>query len=134
VRPPMIRGLRAVVAEGATGRQAVDKEWFSETYGWRGWIQERVEYVQYGITDFLTDASPPVPLRAAVAEAPATRFLLITAGTVDDERNAAAYVESGAPDRVAVWNVEGAGHTRGWVTQPLEWQAHVVDFLDENLT
>jgi uncharacterized protein len=62
--------IRAVVAEGATARQAADKAWLSDVYGWRGWLQEQVEKVQYGITDYLTEASPPIALRSAVANAP----------------------------------------------------------------
>ena len=52
--------IGAVVAEGATGRRAADKDWYSDAYGWRGWLQERLENVQDGITDYLTAASPPI--------------------------------------------------------------------------
>ena len=125
--------IRAVVAEGATGRRAADKEWFSEVYGWRGWLQERLETVQDGVTDFLTAASPPISLRQAVINAPDTQFLLVTAGNVDDEGHAASFIQSGATDRVTVWNVDGADHTGGYATQPDEWQQHIVEFLDEAL-
>jgi len=126
--------IRAVVAEGATARTAVDKEWLSDAYGWRGGIQQRLEAVQYGITDVLTDASPPISLRSAVAESTGTRFLLVTAGNVEDEGHAASHIRSGAEERVAVWNVAGAGHTRGYATQPDEWTRRVVSFLDRNLS
>jgi uncharacterized protein len=125
--------VRAVVAEGATARRAADKEWLSDAYGWRGWVQERLEYLQDGVTDFLTEASPPLTLRAAVADAPDTRFLLITAGTVSDEGRAASYIRSAASDRVTVWTVDGADHTGGYESRPDEWRARVVAFLDENL-
>lgn len=125
--------IRAVVAEGATGRQAADKAWLSDTYGWRGWIQEGLEAIQRGITDYLSEASPPISLRQAVRSAPATHFLLITAGEVADEGHAAAFVRSGAPGRVDVWQVEGADHTDGYETQPDEWLRRVIDFLDEHL-
>ncbi len=125
--------IRAVVAEGATGRRAADKDWYSDTYGWRGWLQERLETVQDGITDYLTAASPPIPLREAVVAAPDTQFLLITAGNADDEGHAATFIQSGAPERVAVWTVDGADHTGGYDTQPSDWRQHVVDFLDERL-
>ena len=126
--------IRAVVAEGATARQAADKAWLSDTYGWRGWLQEQLEKVQYGITDYLTDASPPVSLRSAVTQASDTHFLLITGGNLDDEAHAASYTRSGANDRVVVWNVEGAGHTGGFDTAPDDWQQRVVGFLDERLS
>ncbi len=125
--------IHAVVAEGATARQAHDKAWLSDIYGWRGWLQEQLEKVRYAITDYLTDASAPVSLRSAVAGAGQARVLLITAGNVDDEAHAAAYIRTGAPDRVSVWNVEGADHTGGYETRPDEWQRRVIDFLDATL-
>lgn len=60
-------------------------------------------------------------------------MLLITAGDVADEQHAAAVIRSAAPERVGVWNVVDAGHTDGYDTAPAEWEAHVVDFLDEHL-
>jgi dienelactone hydrolase len=125
--------ISAVVAEGATARRAADKEWLSDDYGWRGWIQERLEYVQDGITDALTDAFPPTPLRSAVVDASDTHFLLITAGNVSDEGHAASFIRSGAPERVTVWNVDGADHTGGYDTEPEQWEQHVMEFLDEHL-
>ncbi len=125
--------IRVVVAEGATGRTASDKTWYSDTYGWRGWVQEKIDTVQFGITDLLTDASPPPSLRSAVAAATDTAFLLVTAGKVQDEAHAAAHLASAAAERVTVWNVDGAGHTRGWDTRPQEWERRVTGFLDANL-
>lgn len=125
--------IRAVVAEGATARRSSDKAWLSDVYGWRGAIQERIEAAQYGVTDLLTAASPPTPLRTAVAGAPDTRFLLITVGNVDDEGRAAAHIRSGSPDQVEVWTVGGAGHTGGFDAGPAEWQRRVVGFLDRTL-
>jgi dienelactone hydrolase len=125
--------VRAVVAEGATGRRAADKAWYSDAYGWRGWLQEWFETVQYGVVDLLTEASPPIALRTAVERAADTRFLLITAGEVADEARAAAHIRDAAPDRVALWTVEGAGHTDGLDTQPRRWGSVVVDFLDAAL-
>ena len=110
-------------------RAGIDRD----AYGWRGWVQERVEDVQDGVTDYLTEASPPIPWRAAVTDAHAARFLLITAGNVDDERRAASFLQSAASDRVAVWNVVGADHTGGDATRPDEWRQRVVAFLDQSL-
>ena len=125
--------IRAVVAEGATARQADDKEWLDDVYGWRGWVQQQVENLQDGVTDYLSESSPPISLRSAVVDASGARFLLITAGNVADEGHAAAYIRTGASDRVTVWNVDGAGHTDGYERQPDEWARRVVDFLDEAL-
>jgi dienelactone hydrolase len=121
--------LRAVVAEGATARNAADEAWLSDEFGLRGSAQEWLERVQDGVTDLLTSASIPTSSRAAVERSNGTRYLLITAGDVPDEGHAAAFVESGAPDRVETWAVEGAGHTGGLRTAPDEWAERVTAFL-----
>jgi hypothetical protein len=125
--------IAAVVAEGATGRTAADKSWFSDEYGWRGAFQEQFEKAQFWVVDYLTESSPPISLRPAVANSGDTSFLLITAGEVPDEGSAAEFIASAAPDRVDVWNVEGAAHTGGLRTEPVEWEQRVVAFLDTHL-
>ena len=39
--------IRAVVSEGATNRMSADRAWLSDEYGWRGVIQEGVEWLLY---------------------------------------------------------------------------------------
>jgi pimeloyl-ACP methyl ester carboxylesterase len=124
--------VRAVVAEGATARTAADKTWLSDAYGWRGWVQEQIERVQFGLTDLLTDASPPATLAASIAQADAS-FLLITAGRVADEGHAADHLAAAAPDRVTVWTVDDADHTGGLAVAPTEWERRVVEFFDDHL-
>jgi pimeloyl-ACP methyl ester carboxylesterase len=126
--------IRAVVAEGATARTAADKSWLSDTYGWRGWLQEQIERVQFGVTDLLTEASPPGTLASSIASARSTSFLLITAGRVADERHAADHLAAAAPDRLTVWEIEGADHTGGLDVAPTEWERRVVDFFDDHLS
>lgn len=41
------RRLRGVVAEGATGRTADDRAWLPAAYGFRGWVQQRVDDLTY---------------------------------------------------------------------------------------
>ena len=125
--------VRVVIAEGATARRAADKEWLSDTYGWRGRLQVAIEYVQDAVTDYFTEASPPTTLRSAVSSAHDTYFLLITGGNVDDEGHAAAFIASGAPERVTVWTIPGADHTDGYTTTPEEWGDRVVEFLERHL-
>jgi pimeloyl-ACP methyl ester carboxylesterase len=125
--------IAAVVAEGATGRSAADKSWLSDEYGWRGAVQEQFERVQFWVVDYLTESPPPISLRSAVANSDDTSFLLITAGEVPDERSAAEFIASTAPDRVDVWNVEGSTHTGGLRTEPVDWEQRVVAFLDTHL-
>lgn len=121
--------IRAVVAEGATGRTFEDLTWLSEIYGIRGAIQRGIDWLQYTLTDLLSDPGRPVPL-AEAAEAAAPRpILLITAGEVPDEGHAARHIEARAPGSVRVWTVPGAGHTGGLSTAPEEWESRVVDFL-----
>jgi fermentation-respiration switch protein FrsA (DUF1100 family) len=125
--------LRAVVAEGATARVAADEEWLSDRFGVRGLVQEQLERLQDRVTDVLTGARVPTALRTAVGRAGDTRYLLVTAGAVADERHAAAYVAAVAPERVQTWDVAGAAHTGGLDTAPAEWEARVVGFLAEAL-
>ena len=54
---------------------------------------------------------------------------MITAGEVPDEAAAAEFIVSGAPDRVETWNVDGARHTGGLTTDPLEWEFRFVGRL-----
>jgi dienelactone hydrolase len=125
--------LRAVVAEGATARVAADEAWLSDRHGLRGAFQEQLERVQDVVTDALTDASVPTSLRAAIEASGLTRYLLITAGNVPNEGDAAAYLAAAAPERVQVWTVEEAGHTGGLEVAPDEWTSRVVSFLSEAL-
>jgi dienelactone hydrolase len=126
------RRIAAVVAEGATGRTDADKRWFSRAFGWRGWMQERLEWVTYTTTDLLTSAGKPVPLATAVNAAPRTPILLIAAGQIGDERRVAADLAAHS-EAAVTWVVSGAGHTDALATRPAEWRKRVVDFLDRAL-
>jgi dienelactone hydrolase len=125
--------LRAVVAEGATNRVAGDWAWLSDAYGLRGSVQEAVHRVTYLLTDLLTDAGPPITLRAAVEAAAPRSVLLVAAGDVPDEGRAGESIRGGSPQTVELWIVPGAGHTDGLRTQPAEWERRVVDFFDKAL-
>ncbi len=122
--------VRAVVAEGATGRTAADKAWLSEEFGFRGLIQEGVDHLTYGLADLMTSAGPPLSLRDAVAAMAPRPVLLITAGEVPDERLAAQHLQAAALDGVEIWEIPGAEHTAGLATAPQEWVTRVLAFLD----
>ncbi|MGD9704265.1 MAG: alpha/beta hydrolase [Acidimicrobiia bacterium] len=126
-------GIRAVVAEGATGRTAADKAWMSDVYGVRGWVQERIEWMTFSLTDLLTAADPPIALHDAVAVAAPRPVLLIAAGNVSDEADAARFIGSASPTTVEIWQVPDTGHTDGLTTHPEEWEARVTTFLAEHL-
>jgi dienelactone hydrolase len=127
------RRIRAVVGEGVTNRTYADKGWLTEAHGFRGWLQQRLEWVLYSTTDLLTDAHPPIALRRAVGLAAPRRVLLITAGNVPDEAAAARWIQSASPGSVEVWVVPDTGHTGALHTHPEEWEAMVTAFLDQAL-
>jgi uncharacterized protein len=124
--------IAAVVAEGAVARTDSDKVWYREVYGFRGGIQVFLEWLQYTLTDFLTDASKPVSLADAVQKAERP-VLLITAGKVEEEQYAAAFIQKHAPDDVTIWNVPEAGHIQGLSVMPAEWESTVTVFLKRSL-
>ena len=127
--------IAGVVAEGATGRTAADHAWLSDVYGLRGAFTERWQgLLEFGLTDLLTSAGPPVSLHDAAARAAPREMLLVTAGNVDGERHAAHYIRSASPSTVSTWEVVGAGHTGGLATRPRLWTAHVVAFLQRTLS
>jgi dienelactone hydrolase len=125
--------IRAVVSEGVTGRTAADKGWLPRH--WRGWIQRGIDAVLYGTTDLLTEASPPIRLRDAVAEAAPRPVLLIAGGAVmgNAEVDADSWIRAASPDTVQVWVVPDTGHTAALRTQPQQWEARVIGFLDAAL-
>ncbi len=124
--------IRAVVAEGATGRTAADNDDVRpEDYA--STLERGVDWFMYGLTDLLTEASPPASLRSSVAASADTEFLLVAAGTVEAEVRAADSIRSADPRRVEVWTVARAAHTQGLATAPEAWERRVVGFLDGQL-
>lgn len=126
---PAVDDLCGAVAEGATARTAADVAWLSDEYGVRGFFQEGLDRLEYGLTDLLTPASSPRSLRSAVADAAPRHVLLIAAGREADEEHAARHVARAAPDRVEVWVAPGAGHAGVFDARRGEWVARVGDFL-----
>jgi hypothetical protein len=125
--------IRAVVAEGATARVTGDKAWLSDEHGWRGAVQERIDWLLYAAADLLTDAGAPITLHDAVAAMAPRPVLLIAAGEVATEGSAGRYIQEASPGTVELWVVGGAGHTGGLETDPDGWRARVMSFLDRAL-
>jgi pimeloyl-ACP methyl ester carboxylesterase len=121
--------IRAVVAEGATNRVAGDKAWQSEAFGWRGAVQERIDWLTYRIADVLTAADPPITLRKAVATAAPRPVLLIAGGAVENEPLAGRYIQGGSPGTVELWIAPDTEHTAALATHPAEWERRVTTFL-----
>lgn len=121
--------IRAVVAEGATGRVAADNNWLSDRYGTQGWLQERLDQLTYATADVLTDATSPSSLRAAVTATAPRPVLLIAAGRRPDEVTADRYLQQVSPATVQLWQIPGSDHTGGLSTAPAEWEQRVTTFL-----
>lgn len=126
--------ISAVVTEGATARTEADKAWLIAEYGWRGWVQTRLEWVQYTVTDLLTPASKPPSLASAAAEMAPRELLLITGAEAPDEGNAARHIERSGEGNVRVWTVPGAGHIQGLKVAPKDWERRVIEFLNDALS
>ena len=122
--------IRAVVAEGATGRTAADKAWLAEEYGVLGRVQGVLDAATYGLVDLLTPADPPPTLEQSIRDSSPTAMLLVAAGDRPDEESVAVRLASLDPTRVQVWVVSGAGHVAALRTDPADWREHVVGFLD----
>ena len=125
--------IQAVVAEGATNRVSADKAWLSDVYGWRGTLQEGVEWLTYSVTDLFTEADPPIALGDAVAAMSPRPVLLIAAGDVDSEGHAGRDIAGASPDSVELWIVPGVGHTAGLDSHRDQWTQRVIVFLDDAL-
>lgn len=126
------RRIDAVVAEGATARTHEDKRWLSEVYGWRGSVQEALEWVQYRFTSVLASPAIPASLRESAQAASPRPVLLIVGEATADEAHAADHIAADA-DNVIVWEVVGSGHVGALATAPAEWEARVVAFLEKAL-
>jgi pimeloyl-ACP methyl ester carboxylesterase len=126
--------IAAVVAEGATARTDADKAWLIDEYGWRGWLQTKLEWVQYSVTDILTDADRPTSLASAARGMSPRPILLIVGEATIDEPNAALHIKAGSNGNVTIWTVPNAGHIGGLGAQPAQWEQVVVRFLDGALS
>lgn len=122
--------IRAVVAEGVTGRTAEDLRWLSSAYGWRGAVTQAVHAAQTSLADALSPAHRPPMLEESVRGIAPRPVLLLAAGHVPDEQHAAAALRAAAPDTVQVWVVPGADHMGALRTVPATWESRVIGFLD----
>jgi pimeloyl-ACP methyl ester carboxylesterase len=125
--------IRAVVAEGVTGRTADDLHWLSDAYGWRGAVTLTVHEAQTALAEAISPARRPPALEDSVRATAPRPILLLAAGQVPDEQHAAATLRAAAPDTVQVWVVLGAGHTGALREDRASWESRVVGFLDAAL-
>lgn len=125
------RRLLAVVAEGATGRSALDQRWQPGSVS--GWIDRIMTWETTGVATMLTGTAPPTSLRAAAAAAAPAPVLLIAAGLVPDEAAAGRWIQQAASGSVRLWVAPGAGHTGALATDPGAWTSRVIGFLNQAL-
>ncbi len=117
--------IRAVVAEGATHRT------YDDVYaGLRG-IEKAIGVPQYrvlyGVSDWLSPATPPGPLEEAVARiAPRRVLLLNTAAEAPYARRYAA----AAGTATTLWAPASEAHISAVAENPGEWERRVIGFLD----
>jgi len=122
--------IAAVVAEGATARTEADKAWLADAYGWRGWVQVKLEWAQYTLASLLTTATKPASLAESAADAWPRPILMVAAGKVDAEIDAARHIQTAARGNVSIWTVPGADHIGGLAVAPEQWEETVITFLD----
>jgi pimeloyl-ACP methyl ester carboxylesterase len=124
--------IRAVVAEGATGRTGSD--WLAlRSRGLGRWFSSAFYAVQDAAATVLSGTDPPEDLRSAVVASAPRHILVIAAGEVAEEGRAGRRWQAAAPGRVELWEVPDAGHTAGLSTRPDEWRRRVIAFLDRTL-
>lgn len=125
--------IRAVVAEGATGRTASD-DW-SAAPGPLRLLAEAGRHLVDAEVGLVSAAPKPVPLVRAVTTA-GCPVLLLSAGTQPAELRTArrAAQQARPPGRVVVHVIPGAAHADGLAADPAGWERAVTGFLDRALT
>jgi dienelactone hydrolase len=119
-------GLRAVVAEGATGRDFADTGWRS---GVTGTLTRLAAWTTYRTADMLSNASPPIGLRDGIV-AMRPRPVLLIAGR--DELRADRHLAAGSAN-ATLWELPDTPHTAARREHPRAWEARVVAFLERAL-
>ena len=92
--------IKAVVAEGATGRTAADKAWLVEEFGFAGGVQRALDAITYGLIDVMTPADPPPTLVESIRNASPTPSCSSRQAAVPDEQSVATRLTTVDPERV----------------------------------
>ena len=120
--------VRAVVAEGVTGRTLADTARLGGGPG--SLISRAISWVSYSTAGLLGRAPEPPALRTSLRAA-APRPVLIIAGR--KEIAAGRYLQSWSTSNVKLWEMPDTSHTAGLGTHPVQWEHNVVQFLSVNL-
>jgi len=119
--------IAAVVAEGATARCYEDVR---RTLGGLSVVLGTPQYrALFGMSDLLSEATPPVPLEDAIETAQPRPMLLLA---TDDE---AHYGERYAaiPGDIELWAPSSERHIGTLAEDPQQWEQRVVGFFDNVL-
>lgn len=122
--------LRAVVAEGATGRTCADLSFLPNDL--EGTIHRADSCLGWAIAGLMTDATQPGPLSDAV-RALGSRPMLLIAADDPDEHAATQAWQAESPATIQLWEPDDTRHTAGLATHPAEWESRVIGFLDASL-
>ena len=118
--------LKAIVAEGASGRTAAD---FAELDD--GWFEAIVPFhVVIGTTmRLISGEDTPPPLKETVQKIGPRRVLLIAASVTEETELGALYLELGGPS-FEMWTIPESRHVGAHDLHPQEYEERVIAFFD----
>jgi pimeloyl-ACP methyl ester carboxylesterase len=122
------RRIRAVIAEGALWRGAMDDGWLPHSF--TGYVDRASLMVQTALTALLTSAPVP-PGLAASLRATAPRPVLLIAGR--PELQGDRTLRAASPANVELFELPDTGHAAGLRTHPAAWERGVIAFLGRSL-
>ncbi len=122
--------LRAIVADGATRRCTAE---LLALEAERPLVRNFTARVMYASVGLFSGQQPPSPLLDSMAQAGATRFLLIAAGQNRLESEFNRLFAATLPERAALWVAPAAGHIQALRVYPQEYEQRVTAFFDAAL-
>jgi dienelactone hydrolase len=118
------RDIRAVVADGSTGRSFADRP--------PGILSTVISAGMFTAGHLFGGTSPGEPLRDLVAEAAPTPILLVATDSIPLERVAGERYAEAGPSAV-LWRLPGVTHTKAIAEVPEDYERRVVGHFDEAL-
>lgn len=120
--------VRAVIAEGVTGRTFADTAWRAN--GITDLVSRAQAWITYTAAGLITAAPQPPSLVSSLREAN-PRPVLMIAGK--PELRADRYLKAQSPSNVQVLEMADTAHTAGLRTHPTQWETAVIGFLARTL-
>jgi hypothetical protein len=123
--------LQAIISDGASYR-SLDELKASPSK--RGIVDTFAQWIVFNSLKLFSGDDPPTPMLESITEADSTSFLLIAAGTNDEEiEYNTLFAEAIGEQRADLWIVPDAGHTKGFSRYPEEYEQRVIDFFEQTL-